>query len=108
MATPIKRPKRLEILPHCRILGVVEGKELRAGVYERGKNISEEAFDKLLTPEFAHAVREFVEKPVELAQIKDSPMESPGDIYRRKRREAEEQAKSERWGGGGPVQYTTD
>lgn len=66
--------KRLEILPHCAVNGVEQGKRFAAGIYERGKNISEAAFDKLLEPEFSHAVRVFEEKPVELAEVKEIPM----------------------------------
>ena len=103
-----KPPRRLRIKKYCRIAGVLEGKILSSGMYVENANIDSCTFDKLLSPQFQHAVEPLpdADPEPELATPVDAPQESEGDKYRRERREAEEQARAERWGGTRPYQFT--
>lgn len=107
MKTPAK-PRRLQIKKYCQIAGILEGKILGPGLYVAAKNIDEESFDKLLSPQFSHAIEVLPDEEPEptLATPVNAPQESEGDKYRRKIREAEEATRAERWGGKRPYQLT--
>ncbi len=108
MTTENTLPRRLRVKPCCHIDGIVEGKRITPGLYKEGTNIDVETFEKLLSPEFAHAVETLESKPREepLAQVQDAPKSEPGIQHLRKNREAAEREYKERWPGGRPVQYT--
>lgn len=81
--------KKIKIKDNCSIDGVVLGKRLGPGLYVVGKNIDEATFEALKDPKFAHAVEQYVEKPEELAEVKDAPV----DPYE-KAKKAREEAKA--------------
>jgi hypothetical protein len=101
-------PRRLRVKPKCQIMGLIKDKVIMPGIYIEGRNVAPDVFEQLLSDQFKHAVEPLpdIEPEPELAAPTDTPKESAGDTYRRKRREAEEQARSERWGGKRPLQFT--
>lgn len=92
----VKAPRRLKILPFMSIDGVREGKRLQAGLYELGKNMSEEEAIRLASPEFSHCVRLLPDRPQQeaLATDVELPEPSPGYKYAK---EKQHQAEIERW-----------
>lgn len=84
--------KKLRVKPFCSIDGLVgKGKRLVSGVYVRGVNLSEEVFDELLKPKYKHAVEETQEKPEELAEVKDAPID-PADKVKQAAEKARQEA----------------
>ncbi len=110
MATKEKSAKRLRLKPGCSVMGLIERKTLGPGLYIRGKNVPEEVFDKLLEPEFSHAVEQLPDTPPaeRLAEVSDTPKEDPGAVYRRKLRDEERAKYLERWPAGRPTQTSSN
>lgn len=108
MATHTKPPRRLRIKEFTSIDGLREGRRLYSGLYELGRNMSEDEAIRLASDEFSHCVEILGDErePEELAEDAPIPEASAADKYiRAKRKEAEEKFK-ERWPVP-PIQHTS-
>lgn len=90
------KPRRARIKAHCKILGLIQDKVLDSGIYIRDKNLESELFDKLISPEFAHAVEVLTDEPEPepLGTVEEGPKETFGYAYSRRR---QHEAELEQW-----------
>lgn len=92
-------PKRVRVRAHCSIDGVREGRRMKAGLYEVGKNLTEAERDILLGPQFQHAVEILDDVPVPepLATDTETPKPEQGFLHLQRKREQEEAERNVRW-----------